>query len=270
MDQRSKNFTFTHNNYPNTDLQDALPCKYMLYGKECGDSGTPHLQGLVVMKSQTSLRSMIKKLPGCHVEICKSLDGSIVYCKKDNDFTERGIAPATQIEKGKKEKRKWGEIRQAAEEGRLDDIPEDIRFRCPHLIDIHRQKYLRSRPLVDTETEHLWYYGKSGTGKSRKAREDNPKAFLKTCNKWWCGYQDEESVIIEDLDKKHDVLVHHLKIWADRYPFPAEVKGGSMKIRPKQIIVTSNYHPTDIWTDESDLEPILRRFKIHHFSTISN
>jgi hypothetical protein len=67
---------------------------------------------------------------------------------------------------------------------------------------------------------------------------------------------------------KHECLIHHLKIWADRYPFLAEAKGSSMKIRPKKIIVTSNYHPREIWNSESDLGPILRRFSVTRFGTI--
>lgn len=112
-----------------------------------------------------------------------------------------------------------------------------------------------------------WYYGTTGTGKSLKARSENKGFYLKMCNKWWDGYLNEEVVLIEDFDKNHHVLGHHLKIWADRYAFPAEVKGSKVNLRPKKIIVTSNYHPQEIWANEPQtLEPILRRFKVSHFN----
>ena len=265
---RTQNYCFTHNNYPNTIVEDEIECQYIIYGKEVGDSGTPHLQGLVRFKQIKSLKQAIGLLPGSHVEATKSLQAAIEYCKKEGDYTERGTPPVSQKEKGEKEKRKWKEIREAAEEGRYDDIPEDLRFTNHSLIKAHRISHLRGQSLVDTEVQHEWYYGKSGSGKSRKAREENPDAYLKTCNKWWDGYENEQIVIIEDLDKKHDVLGHHLKIWGDRYPFPCEVKGGIIKIRPEKVIITSNYHPSEIWSDDSTLEPILRRFKTTEFKTL--
>lgn len=62
---------------------------------------------------------------------------------------------------------------------------------------------------------------------------------------------------------------YHLKIWGDRYAFIAETKGSSRYIRPQRIIVTSNYHPKDIWTDDTTLGPILRRFKCVRFMTLA-
>ena len=237
----------------------------MVYGKEIGESGTPHLQGLVRFETKKSLKQVIKLLPGCHVEICKALQAAIEYCKKDGDVTERGTAPCSQAEKGAKEKRRWDEVLQAAQEGRVEDIDPEIRFKYDRNIERIRGRELKKRKLEDTEEKHQWYCGAPGTGKSRKAREENPGAYLKMCNKWWDGYEDQDTVIIEDFDRKHDVLCHHMKIWADRYPFPAEMKGSSSVVRPKKVIVTSNWHPRQIWQVKEDLDPILRRFHVTNF-----
>lgn len=114
-----------------------------------------------------------------------------------------------------------------------------------------------------------WYYGETGTGKTYAAKEEFPNAYIKNANtKWWDGYKNQENVIMDDFDKAHNYMGYHLKIWADRYAFHAEVKGGAQVIRPQKIVVTSNYHPKDIWEDATTIEPILRRFKVVHFVTI--
>lgn len=262
----SRNYCFTQNNYTPESLGvlDTVDCIYMIYGKEVAPGTlTPHAQGYVVFGSNKRLKAVIALLPGCHVAIAKGNSvQNIVYCSKEGDVTERGERPASQ---GEGNKRRWDQILEGAKKGDMCFIPEEIQFKYPKLIASHREF-----SLEDTESKMVWYYGGSGTGKSRRAREENPGCYLKMCNKWWDGYQGEEVVLIEDLDKNHSVLLHHLKIWADRYPFPAEIKGGKIDIRPKVIIVTSNFHPRDIWDDEKDLGPILRRFRITHFDIFHN
>lgn len=121
-------------------------------------------------------------------------------------------------------------------------------------------------------TKHLWYFGNSGTGKSFAARQEHPVLFDKAANtKWWCGYNNEETVLIDDFDKSHAYMGFHLKRWADRYKFPAETKGSNVKsIRPKLIIVTSNWDMTEIWKDDPNtLNPLLRRFKRVRFRSLA-
>lgn len=110
-----------------------------------------------------------------------------------------------------------------------------------------------------------WHYGATGTGKSRGVRERFPEAYIKGNNIWWDGYDGQESVIIEELGPKQ-IGAHHIKKWADHYPFSAESKGSSVLIRPKILVVTSNYSVQDIYEDPHDLDAIKRRFpRIIHY-----
>eukprot|EP00965_Chrysotila_dentata_P042517 1410094-Pleurochrysis_carterae.AAC.1 len=79
-----------------------------------------------------------------------------------------------QKEKGERGREFWLETLQAAREGRIDDIEPEVVFRDIRTIEYHRNLALRSRPLMDTTEQHLWYWGAAGTGKSRKARGDHP------------------------------------------------------------------------------------------------
>lgn len=278
MNRGSRNWCFTLNNYTDADilLLDAVgpTVVYLIYGKELApDTGTPHLQGFICFADAKSL-SATKKVPGlgrAHLEIKKgTFEEASDYCKKEGDFKEYGSLPMDPKRKGEMAQEYYRNLRVAAEEGRFDDIEEKVRFTQIKLIEHHNMRALKSRILEDTTSSNLWYWGSTGTGKSRKARTDHPEAYLKMCNKWWDGYRDEETVLIEDFDKNHDGLCHHMKIWGDRYPFIAEKKGDSMKIRPQLIIVTSNYHPSEIWSDPSDLEPILRRFACIEFKVLAS
>ena len=130
---RVRNFVFTWNNYPDDhdDQLKLLTVKYILYGKEISKTGTPHLQGTIVFHTLKSEKQVRKLMPGCHIEPCADLFASITYCKKDKDWTEHGTSPKTKTQIGELEQERWKNILQAAEDGRIDDIPYKIRFNQP-------------------------------------------------------------------------------------------------------------------------------------------
>lgn len=269
----SRNWCFTLNNYSAADEEavKALECRYVTYGREVGESGTPHLQGFVVFECVKRLTGLRKMLPTAHFEMCKGSPAqNIVYCQKDGDFYENGRKPMSNTEKGDREKKRYKAAFDAAKAGDFESVDADILVRCYRTLKEIRKDYM-AKPLDAPGVTGVWFYGDSGAGKSATARLEYPGAYLKMANKWFDGYQGEPFVIIDDLDKHHKVLGHHLKIWMDRYSFLAETKGGAIHIRPERIIVTSQYSIEDIWDDEPEtVAAVRRRCDVRHFSGVFN
>lgn len=271
---KSRDYVFTTNNYTQEHIQclEGLDCVYVVYGKEKGDSGTPHLQGYVRFKSQKTFSACKKALPeGSHIEIKKgTCQQAIDYCKKDGDVYERGEAPKTPAEGGKMEKQRWKEIMKRAREGDEEWLVENepnVAFKHLATFRSHKKPKQEVMPYADDDTPHEWWVGPTGSGKSKKLWEEYPEHYRKDQNKWWCNYTGQEVVAIEEASPKTmEHLASRLKVWADRYPFSGEIKGGRIEgVRPSKVIVLSNYTIEQVFTNVEDYEPLMRRFKVVKF-----
>lgn len=275
---KSRNFLITKNN-PQEDinefqqlLQRAFTTIYTRVQLEKGKQGTVHIQACFGTKNAVHLTKVIKSLPGCHIEIAKNAMAAWNYCGKEDTRmdgpVESGLPPAAKNVKGDTKARNElileKGVERAVEEG---IIPIEKYRQIRQSVDLYKANIKKVESL--SKLDNYWYVGPTGAGKSRKAHEENPRAYNKLANKWWDGYKDEEVVIIDDIGKDggefKNWLGNKLKNWLDHYPFMAETKGGAMLIRPKKFIITSNYMPHEIWEDDKIIEPLKRRIKVMRF-----
>lgn len=271
---KGRAFCFTLNNYTKEEedhvQQVGKDAVYLIYGREIGEGGTPHLQGYIHFQNGRSFDAVKRLLPRAHVEKRRgTIDQAVAYCSKDQDIFTSGTKPKSNKEKGAIGKEAITKIINAAESGDM----EWIRSNHPRWFLTHHARLtslrVRQPRILDGDLTNEWWVGATGSGKSRTLWERYPVHYHKQLNKWWDGYNDEEVVAIEEWCPKNECTGSQLKIWADRYPFSAQIKGGTLtRIRPDKIIILSNYELRECFPSDADFLPLQRRFRVVRFASL--
>uniref|UniRef100_UPI00404749F3 hypothetical protein n=1 Tax=Polynucleobacter sp. TaxID=2029855 RepID=UPI00404749F3 len=198
MSNPARNFCFTFQNptsetYSNLNTFIETHCKYGIYQLEYAPTtGTPHLQGYFQLKEKKRTSWLQKNLQKATYLIARgSPEENKRYCSKE----------------GGENRYEHGEFVTCGERTDLrvvaDRVAEGIPMR--EIAAEYPDTYIRNYrglqvfrelilPVVSRDTNPMvyWYYGSTGTGKSRRAHELSPKAYWKPpTTKWWDGYDGE-------------------------------------------------------------------------------
>lgn len=199
--------------------------------------------------------------------------GTSVHCVLTNSkkaldyvFKDETAVPNTRFELGKlplnrNSKADWEQIWAAAKEGKIDEIPADVRVRSYTSLKRIEKDYMRPEPI---ERKVRVFVGPTGTGKSRRAWDEaGLDAYPKDpCSKFWDGYSGQQNVVIDEF--RGQIGISHVLRWFDRYPVCIETKGSGSVLRAKNIWITSNLPPAE-WYADLDAQTqaaLMRRLEI--------
>jgi len=273
---RAKHWCFTLNNYSDSDVnflansfaRDEKGITYLCYGREVGEQGTPHLQGFIsfgVKRGLAYVRSCFTGGP--HLEVARgTAHEAITYCEKDGDFTEFGVRPGV---KGARSD--------------LVAIQEYIRggASIKDVADNHFGTYCRYKKAFEgyvamcsvprsepPDVRVLW--GETGCGKTRDAYAglEETEVYSHPGGQWFDKFEGQQRAVFDDFGGSEFKLTYLLKL-LDRYPMMVQIKGGHVNWNPREIVMTSNYHPKEWFPQakEEHVKALLRRIgNIVHYS----
>lgn len=265
---RLSNPTVTGEDYATT-LRANPTVRYFSFQLEIGEEGTPHFQGYLELLAATRFNAVKTLLgPQVHLERRRgSREQARSYTQKDDT---RADGP-------------WegGEWREAAQGARNDvraamatlsttrDLTATAIEHPNEWLKFHRgfeswYSYTQpKRPIAPIEV--ILLYGKTGTGKTRRAFETWPNLHRKAPDtRWFDGYNDQKELLLDDFaGKASKVSLNYTLQLLDIYPIDVEVKGGYRPLLATRIVVTTNIHPR-LWYDyssrEEQFQALMRRF----------
>lgn len=161
---RAKNWCFTLNNYTQEN-EDALlsafdsgRAVYLIYGKEVGSSGTPHLQGFISLASRARLQSLNRDFVQAHWTVARDIGASIEYCKKEGSVRELGLSPLLLPTQGKRNDLE--EFKHAVKSGMVDhkelrETHSNVMARYPRFALAYVRDY-KQLPDFEPHTPYDW------------------------------------------------------------------------------------------------------------------
>lgn len=281
---RARGWVFTCNNFTEEDeatFRSLIPkrAKYVVYGHEhTGDAPegtvwTPHLQGYVYLTSQLTLKGMKKIHERCHWEIAAgSPDQCFTYCTKEDktEFVELGTRPHSGSRNDLTAMRTMVKSGACMTE-LLETCTSYQALKSAELLMKYQPMPTGDRPVVVR-----WFWGQTGTGKTRRAWEEarasgeEPWISGKSLQ-WWQGYKGQKAVIFDDF-RGDFCPFHQLLRYLDRYPIQVEFKGGSAWLLATEIWITAPMPPQEAFRNRSteDQKQLLRRIaEVREFRSVA-
>lgn len=249
-----------------TPFADTSKIRYAIWQlEEAPDTHTPHLQGYVEFKKPTRLAACKKLHATMHWETRQGTrEQAINYCKKEDSRYEGPkelVGPhsiGTEAEGGQGTRTDLGAVQQAIDGGASERQIATQHFEpwCKFFRAFERYRRIvgqqRDWP-VDVEV----FLGRPGTGKSRRAMQENPGAYWKPRGIWWDGYEGQDVAVLDEFFGwlTWDALLKT----CDRYPYILETKGGSANCLVRKVVLTTNRWPNRWYGPNYPFEAFARR-----------
>lgn len=216
--QKHRSFIFTENN-PERSLMDlreyvtSLDVQSFVGQAEKGESGTIHHQFCLQFRNPRSFKAVKQQFPRAHIEPAKDYRAAAEYCSKADTRVEEPVTinPPKKRDVKLDRKERNRRILDVGPEAALDEglISISQYGNVVKSLAIHAVRSASLEPLG--KLNNLWLVGPTGSGKSRRAREiAGDSLFVKCINKWWDGYNGEDTVLLDDLAIEHACLRTHL------------------------------------------------------------
>lgn len=289
MAERIYSYIFTLNNYTDEEIAliQALDYSYIVFGKEIGESGTPHLQGFVKFENAKTM-SAVHKLKGWKRTALKPAQkplSAIDYCKKGkqshSEWEEQGVngpnygLDADVWERGEFKQGKRSDLEEVYEAVKGGKTVDEIAWEKPQVYEICHKSLskiedIRLRKTFRTKmTEGVWLYGKTGTGKSDFVFQNfSPeKSYSYPYDNGWCdGYRQQPNFIIDEF--RGQIPFNEILRMVDKHP-NYSVRRRNREPMPfvsEKVIITSSLSPMEVFKNLSVndcMSQLYRRFKIY-------
>lgn len=257
---QSRSFCFTWNNPEGLIDFDEFPyARYLVFQLEMGESGTPHFQGYIEFNRATRGTVLQRVMDGVHLEVRQGTrEQARDYCKKEEGRLEGPWEFGQWSEGGTGARNDLAQLKQAIDSGasRLEVWEEHFKSAIKYHRGMEIYRQLKYRPR-DWEMQVELFYGDTGTGKSRRAREENPVAYWNQGSKWFDLYDGEEVIVLDEF--LGWLPFNFLLRLCDRYPLLIESKGGQLQCQARKIVITSNKRP-EHWYSSEKVAPHLPAF----------
>lgn len=237
---------------------------YCVFGREvCPETSRNHLQGYLYFRNNKTKQGIIDLFWPYSPYIVRA-NGTLAknreYCIKDGSFEEFGDIPVSPSER-------FHAARSLAQDGDVEQVEDELYLKYYSALHKMAEKALLDRVMEPlTVLQNIWISGPSGVGKSESWPQifGRDNVFEKDPSKWWNRYKSQPIVVLSDWQPQDFVKnIAMIKNLADIRPVSAQVKGSYIQIRPRHVVVSSNFTLRECFAglnaDQYQI-PVCRRF----------